>query len=70
MITKVLAGGLSKFLEIHILTEGQGEFGPERGCADLVLVLRSDIMRSHERWTFLAFLNVSKAYDTVRIEGL
>ena len=54
VVTRVLAGRLSKFSENHILTKGQGRFRPGRGCDDQVLVLRCVCdMRSRERWTFL-----------------
>ena len=66
VMTRVLAGRLSKFSDNRILTEGQGGFRPGRGFADQVLVLRSvyDIMRSQVIQTFLAFLDLCKAYDT------
>ena len=58
VMTRLLAGRLSKFSENHILTKGQGGFRPGSGCADQVLVLRSvcDIIRSQGRQIFLAFL--------------
>ena len=34
VMTRVLAGRLSTFSDNHILTEGQGGFGPGRRCAD------------------------------------
>ena len=48
VMRRVLAGRLSKFLDNHILIEGQGGFRPGRGWADQVLVLRSvcDVMMS------------------------
>ena len=69
---RVLAGRLSMFSANHILTEGQSGFRPGRGCADQVLVLRSvcNIMRLQGRQTFLEFLDISKAYDTVWREEL
>ena len=68
----MLAGWRSTLSENQILTEGQGEFRPVRGCADQVLVLSNvcDIMGSQGRQAFLVFQDVSKACDTVWREGL
>ena len=40
MMTRVLAGSLSRFAESHIITESQDGFRPGRGRPDQVQVLR------------------------------
>ena len=65
-MTRVLTGRLNKFSENHILT-GSGWIQARERMSDHVLVLRNvcNIMKSQGRQTFLAFLDVSKTYDTV-----
>ena len=60
---------LGEFAEESILTEAQGEFRGKRSCADQILVLRG-VCELRRKGTYLAFLDVSKAYDTVWREGL
>ena len=67
-MAKVLAKLLSGiFAEEEILTEAQGRFRSERRCADQILILRGvcELRRKEKKGTYMAFLDVSKAYDTV-----
>ena len=68
MICEQLGG----FAEDMILTEEQGGFRANRGCSDQILALRSicEARKEQKKSTYLAFLDVSKAYDTVWREGL
>ena len=58
-------------LKRKILTEAQGGFRSER-CADQILILRGvfELRRKEKKGTYMAFLDVSKAYDTVWCDGL
>ena len=75
-VAKVMARLLSKRLSVYaeeeILTEAQGGFRAERRCADQILILRGvcELRRREKKGAYLAFLDVSKAYDTVWREGL
>ena len=75
-VAKVMARLLSKRLSVYaeeeILTEAQGGFRSERRCADQILILRGvcELRRREKKGAYLAFLDVSKAYDTVWREGL
>ena len=70
-VAKVMAR-LRVYAEEEILTEAQGGFRSERRCADQILILRGvcELRRREKKGTYLAFLDVSKAYDTVWREGL
>ena len=70
-VVKVLAKMLSRrpstFAEKEILSEAQGGFSSERRCADQILILRGvcELRRKGKKGTYMSFLDVSKAYDTV-----
>ena len=72
VFTRCLTRRLGEFAEERILTEAQGGFRGKRSCADQILVLRGvcELRRRRRKGTYLAFLDVSKAYDTVWREGL
>ena len=72
VFTRCLTRRLGEFAEDRILTEAQGWFRGKRSCADQILVLRGvcELRRRRRKGTYLAFLDVSKAYDTVWREGL
>ena len=72
VFTRCLTRRLGEFAEERILTEAQGGFRGKRSCADQILVLRGvcELRRRRRKGTYLAFLDVSKAYDTVWQEGL
>ena len=62
MLMKVMTRRLESFAENRILMEAQGGFKSHRKCLDQWLVLR----RKREKKTlYFAFLDVSKAYDSV-----
>jgi len=66
-MARLLSKRLSVYAEEEILTEAQGGFRSERRCADQILILRGvcELRRREKKGTYLAFLDVSKAYDTV-----
>ncbi len=70
--TRILTARLGSFAEEKILTEEQGGFRAKRRCADQILILRSvcELRKRKRKGTYLAFMDVSKAYDTVWREGL
>ena len=72
VLTRLLSKRLSAYAEEEILTEAQGGFRSERRCADQILILRGvcELRRKEKKGTYVAFLDVSKAYDTVWREGL
>ena len=72
VFTRVLTRRLGEYAEERILTEAQGGFRAKRSCSDQILILRGvcKLRRRKRRGTYLAFLDVSKAYDTVWREGL
>ena len=72
VLTRLLSKRLSAYAEEEILTEAQGGFRSERRCADQILILRGvcKLRRKEKKETYVAFLDVSKAYDTVWREGL
>ena len=66
----VMARRLGRFSEGMILTEAQGGFRSHRGCSDQCLVLRGVCeLRKKKKTSYLAFLDVCKAYDSVWSEG-
>ena len=68
---RVMVTRLGRFAEDRILTEAQGGFRSHKGCSDQWLVLRDVCeLRKREKTSYLAFLDVSKAYDSVWTEGL
>ena len=72
VFTRLLTKRLGEYAEDQILTEAQGGFRAKRSCSDQILILRGvcELRRKKRRGTYLAFLDVSKAYDTVWREGL
>ena len=72
VMARVICEQLGEFAEDMILTEEQGGFRENRGCSDQILALRSicEVRKEQKKSTYLAFLDVSKAYDTVWREGL
>ena len=72
VLAKLLSRRLGIFAEEEILTEAQGGFRSERRCADQILILRGvcELRRKEKKGTYMAFLDVSEAYDTVWREGL
>ena len=70
--TRVLTGRLGEFAEESILTEAQGGFRAKRRCADQILILRGvcELRKRKKKGTWLGFMDVSKAYDTVWRDGL
>ena len=67
VLAKLLSRRLSIFAEEETLTEAQGGFRSERRCADQILILKGvcELRRKEKKGTYIAFLDVSKAYDTV-----
>jgi len=68
-----LKARLSPFCEaIPALSDAQGGFRPDRRCADQQFVLREILSSRLEAKlpTFVAFIDIFKAYDTVWPEGL
>ena len=72
VFTRVPTRRLGEYAEERILTEALGGFRAKRNCSDQILILRGvcELRRRKRRGTYLAFLDVSKAYDTVWREGL
>ena len=72
VMARVICEQLGGFTEDMILTEEQGGFRANRGCSDQILALRSicEARKEQKKSTYLAFLDVSKAYDTVWRERL
>ena len=70
--TRILTGRLGEYAEERILTEAQGGFRAKRRCADQVLILRGvcELRKRKKKGTWLGFMDVSKAYDTVWRGGL
>ena len=69
---KLMGTRLSGFAEENIFSEVQGGFRPNRSCADQIFVFREvcELRKRKKRGTWLAFMDVSIAYDTVWREGL
>ena len=72
VLARVLGREVGMFAEECILTEEQGGFRATRRCADQFVILRSvcEMRMVEGKETWLAFLDVSKAYDTVWRQGL
>ena len=71
VFVRVLARRLGRFAEDRISTEAQGGFRSGRSCSDQWLVLRG-VCKVHKREkknSYLAFLGISEAYDSVWREG-
>ena len=66
---RLLARRLGKFCEENIFTEAQRDFRRKRKCADLVLRRLCKIRKRERRCYYLAFLDISMAYNSV-VEGL
>ena len=60
---------LGEYAEENILTDAQGGFRAKRRCADQIMILRG-ACELRKKSTWLGFMDVSKAYDTVWREGL
>ena len=73
LLSSILHKRLSKFCyETEAIPDAQHGFRPGRGCPEVILSLRelSELRRAQGLQTFAAFLDVSKAYDTVWRDGL
>ena len=72
VLVKLLSRRLGTFAEEEILTETQGGFRSERRCADQILTFRSvcELRRKENKGPYMAFLDISKGYDTVWHEVL
>ena len=68
----ILTVGLGEYAEENILTDAQGGFRAKRRCADRVMTLRGacELRKRKKKSTWLGFMDVSKAYDTVWREVL
>ena len=68
----VLARKMERFAEDRILTEAQGMFRSGRRYSDQWLVLRGvcEVRKKEIKNSYLAFLDISKAYDSLWREGL
>lgn len=72
-MTRIVSDRVSEQLEGgDILADNQGGFRPLRGCLELVLTVNQIVwLRKVQRLrTYLAFIDVNKAYDTVWRDGL
>ena len=69
---KILTVRLGEYAEENILTDAQGGFRAKRRCADQIMILRGafELRKRKKKSTWLGFMDVSKAYDTVWREGL
>ena len=72
VFVRVLARRLGRFVEDKILTKVLGGFRSGRRCSDQCLLLRDvcEVQKKEKKNSYLAFLNFSKAYDSVWREGL
>ena len=63
---------LGRFAEDRILIEAQGRFRSGRRCLDQWLVLSGvcEVRKREKKNSYLAFLDISKAYDSVWRERL
>ena len=69
---RVWARRLGRFSEDRILTEPQGGSRSQRRCSDQWLLLRCvcELRKREKKISYLAFLDVSTAYNSVWREGL
>ena len=67
---RVLARRLGRFAEDRILTKAQRGFRSHKKCLDQCLVVRGvcKLRKREKKASYLAFLDVSKAYDKY-VEG-
>ena len=72
VFVRVLARRLGRFVEDKILTKVLGGFRSCRRCSDQCLVLRDvcELQKKEKKNSYLAFLDFSKAYESVWREGL
>ena len=72
VFVRVLVRRLEKFAEDRILTEMQGGFRSGRRCSDQWLMLRGvcEVRKRAKKNSYLASLDISKAYDSVWREEL
>ena len=70
VFVRVLARRMGRFSEDWILIEAQGGFRSGRRCSDQWLVLRGEVRKRGKKNSYLAFLNISKAYVSVWGEEL
>ena len=68
---RVMTRRLGRFAEDRILTEAEGGFRRHRICSDQWLVLGCvcELRKREKKTLYLAFLDVSKAYDRQCVEG-
>ena len=68
VFTKILTNRIQEKLELELFfDEGQAGFRPGRSCADHVSTL-ADVMinrRKRQLWSYIFFLDLKKAFDTV-----
>ena len=64
---RVMASRFGRFTVDRILTEAQGGFRSFRRCSDQWLVFRDvcEIRKKEKNTSYLAFLDISKAYNCV-----
>ena len=69
---RIFSGRLGGFAVGKISTEAQGVFRTKQRCADQIMILRGvcELRKRRKKGTWLGFMDVSKAYDTVWREGL
>ena len=67
VFVRVLTRRLGRFAEDRILTEAQGGFRSGKICSDQWLVLRGvcKVQKREKKNSYLAFLDISKAFDSV-----
>ena len=73
VFNSIIANSISEFIEDHnLLTEIQGGFRKQHRCEDHIFTLKSiaATRMAENKTTYLAFLDFSKAFDTVWRDGL
>ena len=73
ILEKILNARLYSWVEAEeILNDEEGGFRERRGCLDLVFMLSEiiNVRRHANMGTFMCFIDVTKAYDTVWLDGL